>query len=143
MRIAVVGAGVVGGYFGGHLAHAGEDVVFVERGRTLQALREQGLRVDSLGGNFVVRPAHATDDTKSVGSVDVVLLAVKGWQVPGAKAGNRDRRDGAAGSGCRRCGSVPHIPIRQSPAPGTKSAGRDEVPGCRRAGHQSRLTTSA
>lgn len=84
MRIAAVGAGVVGGYFGGHLAHAGEDVVFVERGATLQASREHGLQVDSVEGNFVVRPAQATDDPKSVGPVDVVLLAVKGWQVLGA-----------------------------------------------------------
>ncbi|MGE5443787.1 MAG: ketopantoate reductase family protein [Ignavibacteriales bacterium] len=84
MRIAVVGAGVVGGYFGGHLAHAGEDIVFVERGRTLQALREHGLQVESVDGNFIVRSAQATDNPKSVGAVDMVLLAVKGWQVLGA-----------------------------------------------------------
>jgi choline dehydrogenase-like flavoprotein len=84
MRIAVVGAGVVGGYFGGHLAHAGEDVVFVERGATLKAIREHGLQVDGVDSNFVVRPAQATDDPTSVGPVDVVLLAVKGWQVQGA-----------------------------------------------------------
>jgi 2-dehydropantoate 2-reductase len=84
MRIAVVGAGAVGSYFGGHLAHAGEDVTFLDRGATLQALREYGLQIDDVSSAFVVRPAHATDDSTTVGVVDVVLLAVKGWQVPGA-----------------------------------------------------------
>ena len=84
MRIAVVGAGVVGSYFGGCLAHAGEDVVFLDRGANLQAIRERGLQVDDVAGDFVVRPGQATDDPATVGPVDVVLLAVKGWQVPGA-----------------------------------------------------------
>lgn len=84
MRIAVIGAGAVGGYFGGRLAHAGEDVIFLERGRTLKALREEGLHLDSVEGKFDVVPAQATDDPKSVGAVDAVLIAVKGWQVPGA-----------------------------------------------------------
>ena len=84
MRIAVVGAGVVGSYFGGRLAHAGEDVVFLVRGANLQAIRERGLQVDDVAGDFVVRPAQATGDSTTVGPVDVVLLALKGWQVPGA-----------------------------------------------------------
>jgi 2-dehydropantoate 2-reductase len=84
MRVGVVGAGVVGSYFGGRLAHVGENVVFLARGTNLQALREHGLQVDSVDGNFIVRPVQATDEPKSVGPVDVVLLAVKGWQVPGA-----------------------------------------------------------
>jgi 2-dehydropantoate 2-reductase len=83
MRVGVVGAGVVGSYFGGRLAHAGQNVVFLARGAKLQALREHGLQVDSVDGAFNVRPAQATDEPKSVGPVDVVLLAVKGWQVPG------------------------------------------------------------
>jgi 2-dehydropantoate 2-reductase len=73
--IAVVGAGVVGGYFGGCLAHAGENVVFVARGNTLEALRRDGLQIDSLGTTYVVRPVRATDQPESVGPVDVVLLA--------------------------------------------------------------------
>lgn len=77
----MLGAGPVGGYFGGRLAHAGENLVFVERGATLRALRDQGLRVDSPDGNFVVRPIIATGDAQTVGAVDVVLVAVKGWQV--------------------------------------------------------------
>ena len=84
MRVGVVGAGVVGSYFGGRLAHAGENVVFLARGAKLEALRGHGLQVESADGDFVVRPAQATDEPKSVGPVDVVLLAVKGWQVPGA-----------------------------------------------------------
>jgi 2-dehydropantoate 2-reductase len=86
MRIAVVGTGAVGSYFGGRLAQSGEDVAFVARGTHLKALRESGLRVDSVDGDFVVYPVHATEDATTVGSVDVVLLAVKTWQVPEAIA---------------------------------------------------------
>lgn len=81
VRIAVFGAGGVGGYFGGRLAQAGEDVVFVARGEHLAALRKNGLAVESPAGDFVVRPARATDDPRTVGPVDVVLLGVKAWQV--------------------------------------------------------------
>ena len=86
MRIAVFGTGAVGGYFGGRLAQAGEDVVFVARGERLQALRGQGLRVDSLvsKSDFVVRPVRATDDPAQVGTVDAVLVGVKAWQVTDA-----------------------------------------------------------
>jgi 2-dehydropantoate 2-reductase len=84
MRIAVFGAGGVGGYFGGRLALAGEDVVFIARGAHLQAIRAQGLRVESPKGNFTVSPAQATDDPAQVGPVDVVLVTVKAWQVPEA-----------------------------------------------------------
>lgn len=83
MHIAVIGAGAVGGYFGGMLAHGGEDVVIVDRSAASKAIREQGLHIDGVTGDFVAHPA-ATGDPKSVGFVDVVLLAVKGWQVPGA-----------------------------------------------------------
>lgn len=81
MRIAVFGAGGVGGYFGGRLAQAGEDVVFIARGEHLQAIREHGLRVDSIKGDFVVQPVEATDDPAQVGVVDAVLIGVKTWQV--------------------------------------------------------------
>ncbi|HEU5347824.1 MAG TPA: 2-dehydropantoate 2-reductase [Ktedonobacterales bacterium] len=84
MRIAVVGTGGVGAYFGGRLAQVGEDVIFVARGAHLKAIQESGLRVDSPDGDFIIHPAQATDDTTTVGPVDVVLLAVKGWQVPDA-----------------------------------------------------------
>ncbi len=81
MRIAVVGVGSVGAYFGGRLAQVGEDVAFVARGTHLRALQVSGLRVDSVDGDIVVPSVHATDAAEDVGSVDVVLLAVKGWQV--------------------------------------------------------------
>lgn len=84
MRIAVVGAGAVGGYFGGRLARAGEDVVFIARGAHLAAMRERGLRVDSVLGDFVVHPVRATDRAADVGPVDVALVCVKAWQLPGA-----------------------------------------------------------
>ena len=81
MRIAVFGVGGVGGYFGGRLAQAREEVVFIARGAQLQALRTQGLRVESVLGDFVVQPVQATDDPRAVGLVDAVLVTVKAWQV--------------------------------------------------------------
>jgi 2-dehydropantoate 2-reductase len=81
MRIAVVGTGGVGAYFGGRLAQAGESVAFLARGAHLEAMRRDGLRVDSIAGNFVVRPVEASADPGEVGPVDVVLVCVKAWQV--------------------------------------------------------------
>ena len=82
MRFAIYGVGAVGGYFGGRLAQGGEDVSFIARGKHLQALRKKGLRVDSIGGDFVVSPVTATDDPAQIGAVDVVMVGVKTWQVP-------------------------------------------------------------
>ena len=82
MRFAIYGVGAVGGYFGGRLAQGGEDVSFIARGKHLQALRKEGLRVDSIGGDFVVSPVTATDDPAQIGAVDVVMVGVKTWQVP-------------------------------------------------------------
>src|SRR6266581_970925 len=84
MRIAVLGTGGVGGYFGGRLAQAGEDVAFVARGAHLEAIRRDGLVVESIEGDFAVRPARATDDPARAGPVDAVLLGVKAWQVKDA-----------------------------------------------------------
>lgn len=84
MRIAVFGTGGVGGYFGGRLAQAGEDVTFVARGDHLRAIRTGGLKVDSTDGNFVIQPAQATDKVDEIGAVDLVILGVKAWQVPDA-----------------------------------------------------------
>ncbi len=81
MRVAVFGTGGVGGYFGGRLAQAGEKVVFIARGEHLRAIRQDGLRVDSVKGDFVISPCEATDDPSAVGEVDVVLVGVKAWQV--------------------------------------------------------------
>lgn len=84
MRIAVVGAGGVGGYFGGRLAQAGHEVHLVARGAHLAAIRRDGLRVESTLGDFTVAPAGATDDPAEIGPVDAVLVAVKGWQLQDA-----------------------------------------------------------
>lgn len=84
MRIAVFGTGGVGGYFGGRLAHAGEDVTFIARGAHLRAILTNGLKVDSPNGNFTIHPAKATDDFNEVGAVDLVIVGVKAWQVPDA-----------------------------------------------------------
>jgi len=89
MRIAVFGAGAVGGYFGGRLAQAGEDVVLIARGQHLQAMQTQGLRVESIVGDFSVDPVEATDDPTAIGVVDAILVSVKAWQVREAAAAMR------------------------------------------------------
>jgi 2-dehydropantoate 2-reductase len=71
----------VGGYFGGRLAQAGEEVTFIARGEHLRAIRRNGLRVDSIQGDFVVKPARATDTPAEIGNVDLVLATTKAWQV--------------------------------------------------------------
>ena len=81
-----MGVGGVGGYFGGILAHSGVPVTFVARGAALEALRARGLRVDSIGGDFVISDCRATDDPHSVDEVDIVILGVKAWQVEEAAA---------------------------------------------------------
>src|SRR5207253_193009 len=90
MRIAVIGAGGVGGYFGGRLAKAGhDDVVFIARGATLQALRTRGLRVESINSDFELPKVTATDDASTIGTVDAALVCVKAWQVRDAVAAIR------------------------------------------------------
>jgi len=84
LKIAIVGVGGIGGYFGGKLAKAGVDTVFIARGATLAALRSKGLRVDSIGGDFVVDRVNATDNPPTVGPVDAVIFATKAWQIPEA-----------------------------------------------------------
>ena len=81
MKIAVIGAGGVGAYFGGRLAEAGYNVSFLVRGKHLEAIRTNGLKVDSINGNFHIKPT-ATDDPNSIGVVDTILVGVKAWQVP-------------------------------------------------------------
>src|SRR5499427_11091304 len=85
MRIAVYGAGGVGGYFGGRLAQAGAQVHFIARGAHLQALRERGLKVRSVKGDFEVR-APATDDPADVGPCAFVLFCVKTFDTEAAAA---------------------------------------------------------
>jgi len=82
MRIAVVGAGAVGCYFGARLAQAGSGVAFLARGATLEALTKTGLRIESSEGGFELVSVEATDSAAAIGPVDLVLVAVKAWQVP-------------------------------------------------------------
>jgi 2-dehydropantoate 2-reductase len=89
MRIAVMGAGGVGGYFGARLAHAGHDVAFVARGRHLAAMRERGLTVKSALGDLHLPQPTVTDDPATLGWFDVVLFAVKLWDTESAAASIR------------------------------------------------------
>ena len=86
MKIAIFGSGGVGGYFGGRLAAAGEDVTFIARGAHLAAMRQHGLFIESPNGNAHVTPVKATDRIDSIGPVDVVLFTVKLYDVDAAAA---------------------------------------------------------
>ena len=86
MRIAVIGAGGVGGAFGGALANAGADVTFVVRGAHLAAMRGNGLRIEGGRGETLIKPAQATDNPATIGTVDFVLFCVKLWDVETAGA---------------------------------------------------------
>ncbi|MBI2872010.1 MAG: 2-dehydropantoate 2-reductase [Chloroflexi bacterium] len=81
MKVAVMGTGGVGGFYGGLLARAGNSVTFIARREHLRAIREKGLSVQGVKKSFAVR-APATDDPASVGPVDLVLLAVKTYHNP-------------------------------------------------------------
>ncbi len=84
MKIAIIGTGGVGGYFGGRLAEHGNDVSFVARGRHLEEIRRCGLRVKSRLGDIHLKSANATDATSEIGPVDLVVIAVKLWDTDAA-----------------------------------------------------------
>src|SRR6478672_6199256 len=84
MKIAILAAGGVGGYFGARLAAAGYDVTFVARGKHLAAIRKNGLRVTSPLGDLVIEHPKVVEEIDSVGKVDLVLLAVKLWDTEAA-----------------------------------------------------------
>lgn len=84
MRIAMVGAGGVGGYFGGLLAAAGADITFIARGAHLAALQADGLSIESPVRPISGLKVRATDDPASIGVVDQVVIAVKLWDLEGA-----------------------------------------------------------
>lgn len=79
MRIAAMAAGAVGGYFGARLAEAGHDVFFIARGANLEAIKRNGLKIESTHGDIHLPNPNATSDPASVGPVDIVLFAVKLW----------------------------------------------------------------
>ena len=79
MKIAIIGSGGVGGYFGARLAASGQDVTFVARGAHLEAMQKKGLKVISALGDLHLPDVKATGDTKIIGPVDIVMIAVKLW----------------------------------------------------------------
>ena len=80
MNIVVFGAGAVGGYFGGKLAQAGYDVTFIARGKHLEAIKNKGLQIKSINGDFVVHP-KITDDVSTIKNPDLIILGVKSYQI--------------------------------------------------------------
>lgn len=81
MKIVVYGIGGVGGYFGGKLANAGYNTTFIARGNHLKAIKENGLFVKSIYGDFHTAPSYATSDISEIKDPDLVILAIKTWQV--------------------------------------------------------------
>lgn len=79
MKIAVMAAGAVGGYFGARMAATGHDVFFIARGANLAAIKANGLKVESVHGDLHLPKVNVTDDPAQVGPVDIVLFAVKLW----------------------------------------------------------------
>ena len=85
MRIAMMGSGGVGGFFGGRLAHAGYDVAFIARGAHLRAMQEHGLTIESAAqGDIHIPKVKASDDPAAIGPVDLVILSVKLWDTEAA-----------------------------------------------------------
>jgi 2-dehydropantoate 2-reductase len=84
MRIAVIGAGGVGGGFGAALAKAGADVTFIARGAHLAAMKSAGLKIQGPRGDTHLVPTQATDDPAAIGKVDIVLFCVKLWDIESA-----------------------------------------------------------
>ncbi len=84
MRIAIVGAGGIGGYLAARLTAAGTEVAVLARGSQLQAIRAGGLRLDEPDGSLTAHPAIATDDAAALAQPDIVVIAVKAHQVAAA-----------------------------------------------------------
>jgi 2-dehydropantoate 2-reductase len=79
MRIAVMAAGALGAYFGARMAAAGHDVFFIARGANLEAIKTNGLKIESVHGDLHLPNPNVTDDPAKIGPVDIVLFAVKLW----------------------------------------------------------------
>lgn len=85
MKIVIMGSGGIGGYYGGVLAKSGQDVTFIARGAHLEAMRKQGLRVESkLMGDFVLPSVQVTDRPETIGPVDFVLMTTKAYDLVAA-----------------------------------------------------------
>ena len=96
MHIAIMGAGAVGGYFGGLLSRAGHAVTFIARGAHLAAMRQRGLVLDTPNGRLVVDSARCVEQPSEVGRCDVVLFAVKAYDIEAAAAPLKPLIDGGA-----------------------------------------------
>lgn len=84
VTVAILGAGGVGGYFGGRLAAAGQEVSFIARGKHLETLRADGVALRSVAGDLDLRPVRVVDKAADIGEVDYVLVCVKTWQLADA-----------------------------------------------------------
>src|SRR6187551_3656904 len=85
MRILSLGAGAIGGYFGGRLVEAGGDVTFLVREKRQKILTERGLRIESVFGNFET-PVRAINESQIAGPFDLILLTCKAYDLPSAMA---------------------------------------------------------
>jgi len=81
MHVVIIGVGGVGGYFGGKIAHSGQKVTLVVRGKHLEAIRHHGLAVKSIYGDFITHPFLVTDRIDTVTKADLILICTKSWQV--------------------------------------------------------------
>jgi len=81
MKTVIIGAGGVGGYFGAKIARAGNEVTFVARGEQLKAMQANGLTVKSIQGDFKISNLKCSEKISEIGPADLVILAVKAWQV--------------------------------------------------------------
>ena len=104
MRIAAMAAGAVGSYFGGRLQAAGHDVAYIARRANLEALKKDGLKIQSVHGDLHLPKVFATPDPKEVGPVDIVLFAVKLWDTEIAAELAREAADSFADSRHRCAG---------------------------------------
>lgn len=130
MKIAIVGAGALGGYYGAKLARAGETVHFIARGAMLDALRSRGVTVVRDEETFTVSPLRATADAKDVGPVDLALVTTKSYDLDGAGQALRalkgrdtiviplqngvdiaERLEMATGSGGHILGGLSYLPV--------------------------------
>jgi 2-dehydropantoate 2-reductase len=89
MKIAIIGIGGVGGYYGGMLARKYEgsvehDIFFIARGKHLQKMKTEGLKVIAKDGDFIARPSLATDDPAELGPLDLIIFGVKGYDLENA-----------------------------------------------------------
>lgn len=84
MHTVIIGVGGVGGYFGGKIANSGQKVTLIARGGHLKAIRQNGLTINSISGDFVTKPFAATDSITEVEKADLVLICTKSWQVTDA-----------------------------------------------------------